>query len=100
VKAILISSDDPQEQIRQLNNSLDLDFQDGLFTRCMECNALLEKRTKEEVKDRVPPYVFKTQKEYMECPTCGRIYWKGTHWQAMIDKLRKLACNQPDERES
>jgi uncharacterized protein with PIN domain len=100
VKAILINSDDPEEQIRQLNESLDLDFQDGLFTRCMECNALLEKRTIDEVKDRVPPYVYKTQKEYMECPVCRRIYWKGTHWQAMIEKLRKLASSYLGQKES
>jgi uncharacterized protein with PIN domain len=57
----------------------------------MECNTLLEKRTMDEVQNRVPPYVFKTQEEYMECPACNRIYWKGTHWQAMIEKLQKLA---------
>ena len=91
VKAILINDDDQEKQIRQVNESLSLDFHDGLFTRCMECNHLLENRSLDEVKDRIPPYVFKTQDEYMECPACNRIYWKGTHWQAMIDKMRKLA---------
>ena len=90
VKAILICSEDPEEQIRQLNESLNLDFTDGLFTRCMECNTLLEKRTVDEIKTRVPPYVFKTQKEYVECPSCSRIYWKGSHWQAMVKKLQIL----------
>jgi len=91
VKAVLIINDNPGEQIRQVNESLDLDFNTRLFTRCMECNTLLVKRTMDEVQNRVPPYVFKTQEEYMECPACNRIYWKGTHWQAMIEKLRKLA---------
>lgn len=91
VKAVLIINDNPGEQIRQVNESLDLDFNTRLFTRCMECNTLLVKRTMDEVQNRVPPYVFKTQEEYMECPACNRIYWKGTHWQAMIEKLQKLA---------
>jgi uncharacterized protein with PIN domain len=26
----------------------------------------------------------------MECPACHRIYWRGTHWQAMTQKLREL----------
>ena len=90
VNAILIGSDEPEEQIRQVHESLDLDFAGGLFTRCMECNTLLEKRTVDEVKNRVPPYVYKTQDEYMECPACNRIYWKGTHWQAMIRRLQEL----------
>lgn len=93
VKAVLINSDDPEKQIRQVNELLDLDFSDGLFSRCMECNHLLEHRTTLEVKDRVPPYVYKTREEYMECPACNRIYWKGTHWQAMIEKLQRLAGN-------
>jgi len=42
------------------------------------------------VKDRVPPYVFKTQQQYMECPRCHRIYWRGTHWTAMTDRLKRL----------
>jgi uncharacterized protein with PIN domain len=90
VKAVLVNSDDSEEQIRQVNETLNLDFHHGLFSRCLECNNLLEKRTIDEVKDRVPPYVFKTQREYMECPACNRIYWKGTHWQAMVKKLQKL----------
>ncbi|UCD08310.1 MAG: Mut7-C RNAse domain-containing protein [Dehalococcoidales bacterium] len=91
VKAVFINSESPEEQIRQVNETLTLDFNEGLFSRCMECNHLLEQRTVVEVKDRVPPYVYKTQEEYMECPACNRIYWKGTHWQAMIDKLQKHA---------
>ncbi len=90
VKAVLIESDNPEEQIQQLADNLELDFDSGLFTRCMECNTLLEERSIDEVKDRIPPYVLKTQDEYMECPLCRRIYWKGTHWQAMNEKLRKL----------
>ena len=90
VKAVLIKSDDAREQVRQVVETLGLDYRSGLFTRCMECNTLLEERTIEQVKDRVPPHVLKTRTEYMECPSCHRIYWKGTHWQAMNEKLADL----------
>jgi uncharacterized protein with PIN domain len=26
----------------------------------------------------------------MECPACHRIFWRGTHWQAMKQKLNRL----------
>ncbi len=61
------------------------------FTRCIECNQALLERTKEEVAQRVPPYVFATQGQYRECPACGRIFWRGTHWQAMSRLLEALA---------
>jgi len=91
LKAVLIESDKPEQQMQQLINTLDLDRQAKPFTLCLECNELLLEKSKEEVKERVPPYVFKTQSQFMECPKCKRIYWRGTHWQAMTEKLKKFA---------
>ncbi len=90
LKALLIESDEPERQMRQVIKTLDLDCQFGLFTICLECNQPLEEKSKQQVKDRVPPYVFQTQSQYMECPACRRIYWRGTHWQAMTRKLEKF----------
>lgn len=91
LKAILIDSDNPEQQICQVIKSLNLDRKYHPFTRCLECTQLLDKRSKLEIENRVPPYVYKTQNQYMECPNCHRIYWRGTHWQAMIAKLDKLS---------
>jgi uncharacterized protein with PIN domain len=35
----------------------------------------------------------------MECPSCHRIYWRGTHWRAMTDKLRKFTNKITDNAE-
>jgi len=90
LKAILIDSDEPEQQIRQVISTLNLDCQFKPFTICLECNQSLLERSKEQVKDLVPPYVFQTQNQFMECPACHRIYWRGTHWQAMTRRLEKL----------
>lgn len=90
LKALLIKGDEPERQMRQVVDTLDMDCQSGLFTTCLECNQPLEEKSKQQVKDRVPPYVFQTQSQYMECPACPGIYWRGTHWQAMTKKLEKF----------
>ncbi len=90
LKAILIQSDEPERQIQQVINTLNLDSQFKPFSICLECNQPLVERSKQQVKDLVPPYVFQTQEQYMECPACHRIYWRGTHWQAMTKKLKHL----------
>ena len=90
VKAILIESEDPGQQMQQVIESLNLDCQFRPFTICLECNQPLRETGKEQVKDLVPPYVFQTQDYFMECPACHRIYWQGTHWQAMTRKLEQL----------
>ena len=90
LRAILIQSDEPERQMRQVMDALRLDCQFQPFSICLECNQPLVERSREQVKDQVPPYVFQTQSQYMECPACHRIYWRGTHWQAMTRKLEKF----------
>ncbi len=90
LKAVLIQSDEPERQIRQVIDTLHLDCQFRPFTLCLECNQPLVERDKDEVKELVPPYVFKTQSQFRQCPTCNRIYWRGTHWRAMTQKLESF----------
>jgi len=97
LKAILIEGDQPEQQMHQVIETLNLDCQFRPFAICLECNQPLVERSKQQVKDLVPPYVFQTQSQYMECPVCHRIYWRGTHWQAMTRRLNRFAECQPKE---
>ncbi|MFC1951756.1 Mut7-C RNAse domain-containing protein [Chloroflexota bacterium] len=90
LKAVLIKSDDPELQMHQVINDLNLDCQFRPFAICLECNQPLLGRSKQQVEGRVSPYVFQTQSQYVECPACHRIYWRGTHWQAMTRELNKF----------
>jgi len=97
LKAILIQSDEPERQMRQVIDALKLDCQFQPFSICLECNQPLVERSREQVKELVPPYVFQTQNQYMECPACHRIYWRGTHWQAMTKNLKKFIKGSAEE---
>ncbi len=91
VWALLIESDTISEQISQVVRTLDLGPDFDQFSLCMECNEPLVHREKEEVHELVPPYVRKTQEQYMQCPRCERIYWRGTHWEKMSKELEGLS---------
>jgi hypothetical protein len=91
LKAVFIRNDNPLQQIQQVIDELGLDSVFKLFSLCLECNRPLVKTSKEDIKDRVPPYVYQTQTQYVECPHCRRIYWQGTHWQAMLKKLQDIS---------
>tara|TARA_B100000315_G_C14395262_1_gene503917 strand:+ start:332 stop:778 length:447 start_codon:yes stop_codon:yes gene_type:complete len=90
LRAILIVSDEPERQIKQVRDALNLELKFRPFSLCLECNQPLVERSKEQVKDWVPPHVFKTQDHYMGCAFCHRVYWQGTHWRAMTGKLEKF----------
>lgn len=96
VKAILIEGDRPEDQMCQVIKTLGIETGHRPFSVCLECNEVLREIGKEAVRDRLPPYVFKTQEQYMECPKCQRVYWRGTHWQRMNKSLKELVqhCKQ------
>ena len=96
LSAILLDSEEPEQQMRQVIERLELDCRFHPFTLCLECNEPLEERNPDELQGRVPPYVYKTQQQYMECPACRRIYWRGTHWEAMMMMLEKLGENETE----
>lgn len=62
--------------------------------RCSECNAPIRKVKEEEeallkAKDYVPADMIGTLAFWI-CERCGRIYWEGSHWRDMHERLRPL----------
>ena len=94
---ILIESDHWPDQLRQVMNKYNLVFsRERMFTRCLEDNAITFPVSKESAAGKVPPYTFKTHDNYRECPRCGRVFWDGTHTQAMIRRLVRNGFKLPD----
>jgi hypothetical protein len=100
LKTIHIKQDDPELQVQEVVKTLSLNYHFKPFSLCLECNRALIARDKEEVQNLVPHQVFETQTQYTECPACHRIYWPGTHWQAMGKKLRDLHGEGGENRAS
>ena len=88
--ALLIHSHLLEEQLRQMvrwNREALLAPQ--LCRRCLECNQETVAVEKAALRGRVPAYVFETQSRFMACPSCGRVYWRATHVQDMLRRLRR-----------
>ena len=87
---LFIESDHYREQLRQVIKACDLRPLHDAFTRCLECNLMLESRSKASVEKIVPPYVFATQEKFSWCPKCNRVFWPATHHERMLDELKSL----------
>ncbi len=90
---LLIKSDRFRDQLKQVIREYGLDPFAKSFTRCVECNTLLEPMPKENVEGKVPPHVFSTEEKFSFCRRCQKIYWSATHQQKMVDELRSLGFN-------
>ena len=80
LKNLYIKDEKLKNQLEQIKSDLKISLEPNL-TRCVECNQLLIRVEKEDIKNKIPPYVFKTQKSFLYCKKCDKYYWKGTHYQ-------------------
>jgi uncharacterized protein with PIN domain len=87
----------PDEQTKEILQTFDLFDRIRPFTRCLVCNGLLSPVKKESVENELPPRVRQNFKEFYHCRSCGRIYWKGSHFERM-QKMIKRWTNHPSEK--
>jgi uncharacterized protein with PIN domain len=87
VTAFLVESDDVLAQLAATARRFGLRFMPDALTRCLECNEPLRAVSKEEVRELLPPHVRKTQEKFTRCPSCGRVYWPGTHIARAVVRL-------------
>lgn len=60
------------------------------LSRCLECNTKIKSIEKEKVCDRLPIKVREKHSTFTYCPNCDRIFWKGTHYEMMVQKFEKI----------
>lgn len=87
---LLIESETPLEQLRQVIRHFGLEWSGRLFLRCLVCNVPLEGAAAEEVREQVPPRVAQGRDRFARCPACRRIYWEGSHTERMRRKLERV----------
>jgi len=88
-----ISHNDPLKQLGEVIEHYKLtSVPPAAFTRCLICNQKLKESTPERIRSRVPDYVVNTQKHFLTCSSCKRIYWRGTHYENMQKTLKRIPC--------
>jgi uncharacterized protein with PIN domain len=80
-----------KDQLQEISARFKLDIDHTrLFSRCTVCNDLLRPIARERVKGKVPPQVYKSYDEFSFSPTCGRYYWKGSHYTRLRSEIESL----------
>jgi len=85
-----VRSSKVKEQVVEIIKRFDLKKLVKEFTRCIECNSMLESISKKEIINELPPKVSESQKSFSVCPSCKKIYWKGTHHQRMLSFIKTI----------
>lgn len=90
IKTFEIKSTDIDEEISNILSNIKID-QKKILSRCILCNSIVEEIKKETVKEKVPDRVFNNNEKFWYCKKCKKIYWKGTHYEKMKEKINNLS---------
>lgn len=79
-----LRSSDPRKQVLEiLHRYRAFDLIQPL-QRCLRCNSLTKSVPKALIYKRLPPFVSAHNQDFWLCPGCDRIYWRGTHYERML----------------
>jgi len=88
-KVVYVSSSDVESWLKELKLrfNIRLEFTPE-NTRCPICNTPLKTVGRNDVREKLPKRIVESYDKFWQCPRCGKIYWKGTHW-ITIEKILK-----------
>jgi uncharacterized protein with PIN domain len=90
---VYLNSDNYQKQLTELIELIEFK-QNLLFTRCPEDNNELVDIAKKKILHLIPEKVASSYHDFKVCQKCGRIYWKGSHYTEISQKLTEILGNR------
>jgi len=93
-----VRSSNPEKQAVEIITRFQLENNIKPFTRCARCNGVLNPTPKEEIQHQLPPKTKTYYTEFYVCSGCGQIYWRGTHYPKLLEKMKRLGIDLTDSR--
>lgn len=87
----LLRAQEPEEQLAEVLTLYGLRPPFATFTRCVRCNDLLVDVAKADVLHLLEPKTKKYYDAFKMCPSCGRVYWAGSHHERLQERVEWLS---------
>jgi uncharacterized protein len=88
-----IRSDFPYEQVLEVVDFFGLQDMTAFFSRCTACNRELVPVAKNDIIHLLEPKTRLYFFDFLQCPGCQKIFWKGSHHDAMKDTFSDLGLS-------
>lgn len=85
---------DPRLQVVEILDRFALRSACVPFLRCTRCNGELEGVAKSEIIERIPAKTRTEFDDFRRCIACTRVYWPGSHYEAMRRFIDEVALHQ------
>ncbi len=87
--AFYVEKDDLDSQLQAVATKFGLKSNEDKI-RCSVCNGALNDLPKSEATGLVPEGALQANEKFWRCSQCGKVFWKGTHWNGITERLKKL----------
>jgi uncharacterized protein with PIN domain len=83
-------SQNPINQTIEVLRRFDLFSAITPFTRCLRCNAPLQKVAKADIIEKLEPLTKIYYEQFRRCTGCDQIYWAGSHFSKLQTRLEGI----------
>jgi uncharacterized protein with PIN domain len=91
-----VRSVEKHAQLTEVVKKFDLFSQFRSFTRCMTCNSELLPASKEMIRDRLDPGIYRCFDTFYHCPSCDKFFWRGSHFNRMERLIRDIITGRTE----
>ena len=85
-RGMFVRAQAPRQQFQEVVRRLGLATDVEPLSRCLDCNTELRSASPEAIDEQVPPGARAAHDTFVQCPTCGSVYWPGSH----VERLQEL----------
>jgi uncharacterized protein len=79
-----------EKQLEEVIRRFDLKALASPFSRCLACNGMMEPVEKGAILDKLEPKTIQYYDAFFRCSSCGKIYWKGSHFERLVKTVDAL----------
>ncbi len=91
-------SDEPYSQLEEVLDYFNLREKIKPLSRCPGCNSGLKPVAAEKIWDRLEPKTKKYYRKFKLCPSCDKIYWRGSHFRRLQKKLGNIVPSEEGDK--
>ena len=86
----LVRTEQPEKQLAEVITLFNLVHGIKPFSRCLECNTLLQPVEKASILHRLKSLTRKYYQRFHICSVCDQIYWQGSHSLHMSSTMQQI----------
>ena len=90
VDAFIVGGSNAEERLASVAREYGL-LLDPVMARCTICGGRLEEASRDEIDGDVPYNSLEAYEEFWRCSGCGKVYWRGSHWERIVEKVSEAS---------